>query len=73
VPRLIRVTGLLVVRADIEAARATPVGSRAGPGRGRTEALEQWNESGTEYQLCELWPLALRGGPLPICGRWLLT
>ncbi len=34
----------------IGAARATPAGSRARPGRGRTEALEQWTESGTEYQ-----------------------
>ena len=34
----------------IGAARATPAGSRARPGPGRTEALEQWTESGTEYQ-----------------------
>ncbi len=39
-----------MVRAVIGAARATPAGSRAWPGRGRSEALEQWTESGTEYQ-----------------------
>jgi hypothetical protein len=34
----------------IGAARATPAGSRARPGPGRTEAPEQWTESDTEYQ-----------------------
>jgi hypothetical protein len=34
----------------IGAARATPAGARARPSRGKTETLEQWTESGTEYQ-----------------------
>ena len=50
VPRLIRVTGLLVVRAELVRRGQLPPGSRARPSRGRTEVLEQWTESGTEYQ-----------------------
>ena len=50
VPRLIRVTGLLVVRAELVRRGQLPPGSRARPGPGRTEALEQWTESCTGYQ-----------------------
>jgi hypothetical protein len=47
--RLVRVTGLLVVRAEL----VREGNSRRVPGEarlGRTEALEQWTESGTEYR-----------------------
>ena len=52
----------------IGAARATPVGSRARPGRGRSEAPEQWTESDTEYQRC--WPRRIRFLLRPPFGPW---